>query len=168
MGKAPLSFRRLCLRRRSKKKLEPPPSPAPPSMGASSAPTAAQNAIAGAVSAATGKGKKKAGGARLWMRFDFTGKSELVECDKSVIIERAGVPARDLRILGPVFSHSSNILGDFIVNLCSFDLDIFSIVISSFFFLCFLVLCIFNMIHIMSNYICYGKKKKLRFFFCWG
>ncbi|KAH9751176.1 Magnesium transporter MRS2-4 [Citrus sinensis] len=110
MGKAPLSFRRLCLRRRSKKKLEPPPSPAPPSMGASSAPTAAQNAIAGAVSAATGKGKKKAGGARLWMRFDFTGKSELVECDKSVIIERAGVPARDLRILGPVFSHSSNIL----------------------------------------------------------
>ncbi|KAH9751177.1 Magnesium transporter MRS2-4 [Citrus sinensis] len=83
-------------------------------MGASSAPTAAQNAIAGAVSAATGKGKKKAGGARLWMRFDFTGKSELVECDKSVIIERAGVPARDLRILGPVFSHSSNILGNFI------------------------------------------------------
>ncbi|KAH9685333.1 Magnesium transporter MRS2-4 [Citrus sinensis] len=83
-------------------------------MGASSAPTAAQNAIAGAVSAATGKGKKKAGGARLWMRFDFTGKSELVECDKSVIIERAGIPARDLRILGPVFSHSSNILGNFI------------------------------------------------------
>lgn len=119
MGKGPLSFRRLCLRRRSKKKMESPsPSPpAPPPMGASASP-AMQNVIGGGgggavvATAATGKVKKKAGGSRLWMRFDFTGKSELVECDKGVIIERAGIPARDLRILGPVFSHSSNILGN--------------------------------------------------------
>ncbi|KAI3695121.1 hypothetical protein L1987_78109 [Smallanthus sonchifolius] len=56
------------------------------------------------------KPKKKAGGARLWMRFDRNGESELFECDKSTIIKRAGIPARDLRILGPVFSNSSNIL----------------------------------------------------------
>lgn len=57
------------------------------------------------------------------MRFDFTGKSEPVECDKGVIIERAGIPARDLRILGPVFSHSSNILGKltFLVNCYLFS-----------------------------------------------
>lgn len=44
------------------------------------------------------------------MRFDRSGMSELVECDKSTIVRRASIPARDLRILGPVFSHSSNIL----------------------------------------------------------
>lgn len=57
-------------------------------------------------------GKKKTGGtARLWMRFDRTGQSELIECDKSVIIKRVSIPARDLRILGPIFCHSSSILG---------------------------------------------------------
>ncbi|XP_024966949.1 magnesium transporter MRS2-4 isoform X4 [Cynara cardunculus var. scolymus] len=59
---------------------------------------------------AVAKPKKKAGGARLWMRFDRSGESELFECDKSTIIKRAGIPARDLRILGPIFSNSSNIL----------------------------------------------------------
>ncbi|TXG47784.1 hypothetical protein EZV62_027078 [Acer yangbiense] len=108
MGKKnPLSFRHLCLRRRTKKKLDPPmlpplPLPLQP-MGQSPNTAAAGGSV-------PGKEKKKAGGARLWMRFDLTGRSELVECDKSTIIERAGIPARDLRILGPVFSHSSNIL----------------------------------------------------------
>lgn len=54
--------------------------------------------------------KKKAVGERLWMRFDGRGQSELMECDKSVIIKRVSIPARDLRILGPIFSHSSSIL----------------------------------------------------------
>lgn len=58
------------------------------------------------------KAKKKTGGARLWMRFDRSGKSELVEWEKNTIIRHAAIPARDLRILGPVFSHSSNILGN--------------------------------------------------------
>ncbi|RAL44932.1 hypothetical protein DM860_003691 [Cuscuta australis] len=54
--------------------------------------------------------KKKAGGSRLWMRFDRMGQSELMECDKNAIVKRASIPARDLRILGPIFSHSSSIL----------------------------------------------------------
>nr|GMD91659.1 magnesium transporter MRS2-4 [Ipomoea batatas] len=44
------------------------------------------------------------------MRFDRTGQSELMECDKNSIIKRASIPARDLRILGSIFSHSSSIL----------------------------------------------------------
>lgn len=60
-------------------------------------------------STANAKSKKKTG-SRLWMRFDRTGNSELLECDKSAILKRVTIPARDLRILGPVFSHSSNIL----------------------------------------------------------
>lgn len=57
-----------------------------------------------------GKGKKKTGGARLWMRLDRSGRHELTELDKNAIIRRASIPARDLRILGPIFSHSSTIL----------------------------------------------------------
>nr|XP_043619455.1 magnesium transporter MRS2-4 [Erigeron canadensis] len=56
------------------------------------------------------KPKKKAVGARLWMRFDKNGESEVSECDKNTIIKRTGIPPRDLRILGPIFSNSSNIL----------------------------------------------------------
>ncbi|GKD28587.1 magnesium transporter MRS2-4, partial [Tanacetum coccineum] len=37
-----------------------------------------------------GKVKKKANGAaRLWMRFERSGESEMFECDKSTIIKRA-------------------------------------------------------------------------------
>lgn len=64
-------------------------------------------------SSLVGKGKKKTGGARLWMRLDQSGRHELMELDKNAIIRRASIPARDLRILGPVFSHSSSILGIF-------------------------------------------------------
>ncbi|KAL8540717.1 hypothetical protein ACS0TY_002083 [Phlomoides rotata] len=96
---------KLTLRR--KKKAAPPSLPPPPP----------------AIEAATtskATAKKKAGGSRLWMRMDRLGQSELIECDKSVIIKRVSIPARDLRILGPIFSHSSSILARekaMIVNL---------------------------------------------------
>ncbi|KAK6121338.1 hypothetical protein DH2020_044910 [Rehmannia glutinosa] len=64
--------------------------------------------------------EEEGGRARLWMRMDRLGQSELIECDKSVIIKRVSIPARDLRILGPIFSHSSSILARekaMIVNL---------------------------------------------------
>lgn len=119
MGKGPFSFKRSSSsKRRPKKFIGPPPSPFPsPPQPMRSPPTNNNNAnynnslgvVAGGGAAAV-KGKKKAGGARLWMRFDSFGGSELVECDKNAIIRRAAIPARDLRILGPVFSHSSSIL----------------------------------------------------------
>ncbi|KAM1729940.1 hypothetical protein ACFX11_020411 [Malus domestica] len=125
MGKGPFSFKRSSsIRRRPKKFIGPPPSPfpSPPQPIRSPPPsnnvninntnTNNNNNSLNAVVAGCGgvKGKKKAGGARLWMRFDRFGGSELVECDKNAIIRRAAIPARDLRILGPVFSHSSSIL----------------------------------------------------------
>ncbi|KAH8964472.1 hypothetical protein BDL97_04G068900 [Sphagnum fallax] len=54
--------------------------------------------------------KKKKPGAKLWMRFDAAGNSEVLECDRNAILQRVSIPARDLRILGPVFSQSSHIL----------------------------------------------------------
>lgn len=132
MGKGPFSFRRTSVRRRLKKTAEPPAPTAVQQIGSPTASpplnsTADNNinnnnnsilvspGVGGPLAVA--KGKKKTGGARLWMRFDRSGQSELVECDKSTIIRRASIPARDLRILGPVFSHSSNILGTLRFNL---------------------------------------------------
>lgn len=125
MGKSnPFSFRRsnsgssTTRRRRTTKKVGE--SPLLLSQQSANTPSPSSPANGGEVVAATGSGKplatavakpkKKAGGARLWMRFDRSGESELFECDKNTIIKRAGIPARDLRILGPVFSNSSNIL----------------------------------------------------------
>jgi magnesium transporter len=87
-----------------------------PLIGGSSSPQNNNNSLM-AGGGGVGKGKKKTGGAKLWMRFDRSGRSELVECDKSAIVRRAAIPARDLRILGPVFSHSSSILGKNFTNL---------------------------------------------------
>lgn len=117
MGKKVASFPRMGSRRLKK----PAASPSPP-MGGAGSPSNNDNnnSLIGGGGGGLGKGKKKTGGARLWMRFDRSGLSELVECDKSAIIQRAGIPARDLRILGPVFSHSSNILGNTIPLFFSF------------------------------------------------
>ncbi|CAJ1938329.1 unnamed protein product [Sphenostylis stenocarpa] len=109
MGKSPFSFRRPASRRRPKKTAAPPPPPSPPQPPYAAGVTASPETAAAGVGALT-KVKKKTGGARLWMRFDRSGRSELVEWEKNAIIHHAGIPARDLRILGPVFSHSSNIL----------------------------------------------------------
>lgn len=104
MGKGQFSIRR------RKKGMPPLPLPTPP-VGNGEPTIAVQNSIL--LPAGTGKAsKKKVGGARLWMRFDRWGQSELNEWDKNAIIKRAAIPARDLRILGPIFSHSSSILGN--------------------------------------------------------
>ncbi|WJX34971.1 Magnesium transporter MRS2-4 [Trifolium repens] len=97
MGKKSKSF--FSFRRRSKKL--PPPQPPPSTLEITGSPSENPLVL---------KPKKKTGGAKLWMRFDRSGKSELVEWEKNTIIRLAAIPARDLRILGPVFSHSSNIL----------------------------------------------------------
>ncbi|XP_057792296.1 magnesium transporter MRS2-4-like [Salvia miltiorrhiza] len=55
-------------------------------------------------------GKKKWVSKHLWMRIDSLGQSETIECDKSVIIKRFSIPARDLGLLGPIFYHPSGII----------------------------------------------------------
>ncbi|CAL0329912.1 unnamed protein product [Lupinus luteus] len=56
------------------------------------------------------KAKRISGVMRLLMRVNQEGQTEMVEWDKNTIIRYASIPARDFRILGPVFSHSYNIL----------------------------------------------------------
>ena len=57
--------------------------------------------------------KNRKMGTRTWMKFDATGVSEMFDCDRNGLLKRVTVPARDLRILGPIFSHSSHILGNY-------------------------------------------------------
>ncbi|GLU09033.1 hypothetical protein SLE2022_259130 [Rubroshorea leprosula] len=59
------------------------------------------------------KGTKgtKGTGIRPWLLLDSTGQPQVVEAGKHAIMRRTGLPARDLRILDPLLSYPSTILG---------------------------------------------------------
>ncbi|KAH7424412.1 hypothetical protein KP509_11G007500 [Ceratopteris richardii] len=55
--------------------------------------------------------RKKALGMRAWLLIDINGGAQVVEAGKHTIMRRTGLPARDLRILDPILSYPSTILG---------------------------------------------------------
>ncbi|KAG6386225.1 hypothetical protein SASPL_155117 [Salvia splendens] len=55
--------------------------------------------------------RKKAVGVRSWLLLDSTGHHNVVEVGKHAIMRRTGLPARDLRILDPLLSYPSTVLG---------------------------------------------------------
>ncbi|KAI4298585.1 hypothetical protein L6164_032125 [Bauhinia variegata] len=55
--------------------------------------------------------RKKGTGIRAWLVLDATGQTQIVEAGKHAIMRRTGLPARDLRILDPMLSYPSTILG---------------------------------------------------------
>ncbi|KAL3623432.1 Magnesium transporter MRS2-3 [Castilleja foliolosa] len=55
--------------------------------------------------------RKKAAGIRAWLQLDSTGLAQVVEVGKHAIMRRTGLPARDLRILDPLLSYPSTVLG---------------------------------------------------------
>ncbi|KAH7427180.1 hypothetical protein KP509_10G033200 [Ceratopteris richardii] len=55
--------------------------------------------------------KKVAVASRQWMLLDLKGESIVLEIDKYSIMHRVGIHARDLRILDPLLSYPSTILG---------------------------------------------------------
>ncbi|XP_072950876.1 magnesium transporter MRS2-I-like isoform X2 [Typha angustifolia] len=56
------------------------------------------------------KNKEVAAG-RSWMLFDATGQGRILDVDKYVIMHRVDIHARDLRIIDPLLSYPSSILG---------------------------------------------------------
>ncbi|XP_058105483.1 magnesium transporter MRS2-I-like isoform X2 [Magnolia sinica] len=55
--------------------------------------------------------KKKAAVSRSWMLLDCTGEGTILDVDKYAIMHRVRIHARDLRILDPLLSYPSTILG---------------------------------------------------------
>lgn len=55
--------------------------------------------------------KKRGQGVRSWIRIDKDGHSQVMEVDKLAIMRRCDLPARDLRLLDPLFVYPSTILG---------------------------------------------------------
>ncbi|KAJ9187386.1 hypothetical protein P3X46_002845 [Hevea brasiliensis] len=59
-------------------------------------------------------GLKKRGhghGSRSWIKIDQNGGSKILELDKATIMRHCSLPARDLRLLDPLFIYPSTILG---------------------------------------------------------
>lgn len=55
--------------------------------------------------------KKRGHGTRSWIKIDKTGNSRVVKLDKGTIMRNCSLPARDLRLLDPLFIYPSTILG---------------------------------------------------------
>ncbi|XP_022723698.1 magnesium transporter MRS2-1-like [Durio zibethinus] len=55
--------------------------------------------------------KKRGQGLRSWIRVDTSGNSQIIEVDKFTMMRRCDLPARDLRLLDPLFVYPSTILG---------------------------------------------------------
>ncbi|KAF9686273.1 hypothetical protein SADUNF_Sadunf03G0141600 [Salix dunnii] len=55
--------------------------------------------------------KKRGQGLRSWIRVDALGNSQIIEVDKFTMMRRCDLPARDLRLLDPLFVYPSTILG---------------------------------------------------------
>ncbi|XP_051149602.1 magnesium transporter MRS2-3 [Andrographis paniculata] len=87
--------------------------------GAAPRPPQAEDETAGeplirpaAVAVGIGGGlRKKAAGVRPWLLLDSSGQTQVVEAGKHAIMRRTGLPARDLRILDPLLSYPSTVLG---------------------------------------------------------
>ncbi|KAJ7943341.1 Magnesium transporter MRS2-like protein [Quillaja saponaria] len=55
--------------------------------------------------------KKRGHGSRSWIKIDENGNSKTVRLDKATIMRCCSLPARDLRLLDPMFIYPSTILG---------------------------------------------------------
>ncbi|XP_021910266.1 magnesium transporter MRS2-5 isoform X1 [Carica papaya] len=55
--------------------------------------------------------KKRGHGSRSWIKIDENGNSKILELDKGTIMKHCSLPARDLRLLDPLFIYPSTILG---------------------------------------------------------
>lgn len=68
-------------------------------------------AAGGEAAAAALAAAKKRAASRSWILFDAAGEERELDADKYAIMHRVDINARDLRILDPLLSYPSTILG---------------------------------------------------------
>ncbi|KAL0857236.1 hypothetical protein Bca101_062390 [Brassica carinata] len=69
------------------------------------------NAVHSTPTFPAGGSRKKGMGVRTWLVLCSSGKDQATEAGKHTIMRRTGLPARDLRILDPLLSYPSTVLG---------------------------------------------------------
>lgn len=57
------------------------------------------------------RGHAHAHGNRSWIKINQNGESKILELDKATVMRHCSLPARDLRLLDPLFIYPSTILG---------------------------------------------------------
>lgn len=80
---------------------------------------------------------KKGGGSRSWILLDSSGQEIVLDVDKYAIMHRVQIHARDLRILDPLLSYPSAILGRERAIVLNLEVNVFSYLglMSSLFFI---------------------------------
>jgi len=73
--------------------------------------------------------KKKTQPARSWILVDATGQGTILDADKHAILNRVQIHARDLRILDPLLSYPSTILGREGAIVLNLEVSIFIVTI---------------------------------------
>ncbi|KAJ4824327.1 Magnesium transporter MRS2-3 [Turnera subulata] len=89
----------------------PPPPPSKPEDEPDLSPRPNPTATTAYVPLPLTTSRKKGTGVRAWLLLDATGQAQVVEAGKHAIMRRTGLPARDLRILDPLLSYPSTVLG---------------------------------------------------------
>ena len=75
-----------------------------------------------------------------WVLFNSEGDSKILDLDKYSILKRLGIHARDLRILDPLLSYPSTILGRERAIIINLEVLFVTICVISKFFLFFLII----------------------------
>lgn len=81
--------------------------------------------------------KKKTSVSRSWILIDPNGETQILDLDKYAIMQRVQINARDLRILEPMLSYPSTILGREKAIVLNLEVKIFTLFCFTFCFLSF-------------------------------
>ncbi|XP_044489909.1 magnesium transporter MRS2-5 isoform X2 [Mangifera indica] len=87
------------------------PSPFLPASASSSSTGRTNLDVNGSHGSSFSSTKKRSQGSRSWIKIDQNGTSEILQLDKATIMKHCSLPARDLRLLDPLFIYPSTILG---------------------------------------------------------
>lgn len=87
------------------------PSPFLPASASSSSTGRTNLDVNGSHGSSFSSTKKRSQGSRSWIKIDQNGTSEILQLDKATIMKHCLLPARDLRLLDPLFIYPSTILG---------------------------------------------------------